>query len=80
MSAATQNLFGSAEIPHTRLVKDVPVPDYVGFRQIVVTGPPCSGKSTLVEKLGGWPEEAYIDLAMNRWWQNSAFTFRPWDI
>ncbi|MFC1681242.1 serine/threonine protein phosphatase [Pseudomonadota bacterium] len=80
MSAATQELFESAEVTNTREVKGVLVPDYVGFRQIVVTGPPCSGKSTLVENLGGWPEEAYIDLALNKWWQSTAFTFRPREI
>jgi hypothetical protein len=80
MAAATQELFESAEIATTRSVKGVLVPDYVGFRQIVVTGPPCSGKSTLLESLGGWPEEGYIDLAMDNWWQSSAFTFRPREI
>lgn len=80
MAAATQELFESVEIATTRSVKGVLVPDYVGFRQIVVTGPPCSGKSTLVESLGGWPEEGYIDLAMNNWWQSSAFTYRPREI
>ncbi len=80
MTASKQKIFSSIEVADTQLIKDVLVPKTVAFRQIVVTGPPCSGKSTLVEKLGGWPEEGYIDLASKRWWQSRIFTFRPREI
>lgn len=80
MATTTHNLVSSSEVTHTRSIKGLLVPDSVGFRQIVVTGPPCSGKSTLVEKLGGWPDEGYIDLAARQWWQSSIFTFRPREI
>ena len=75
-----REIFSSREVADTRSIKGVLVPSAVAFRQIVVTGPPCSGKSTLVEKMGGWPEEGYIDLAMKRWWQARLFTFRPRQI
>ena len=75
-----RELFSSAEVPDTQSIKGVLVPGSVSFRQIIVTGPPCSGKSTLVQKLGGWPEEAYIDLTLKKWWQNRIFTFRPREI
>lgn len=80
MATATQQFFASTEVADTHSVKGVLIPDDVGFRQIVVTGPPCSGKSSLVEKLGGWPEEGYVDLSQLRWWQSSTFTFRPREI
>lgn len=80
MATPTQSMFSSIEIADTRSIKDVSVPSSVKFRQIVVTGPPCSGKSTLVEKLGGWPEEGYVDLATAKWWQNRIFTFRPREV
>lgn len=80
MTTSTQKIFSSIEITDTRSIKGVLVPGAVAFRQIVVTGPPCSGKSSLVEKLGGWPEEGYIDLAQKKWWQSSIFTFRPREI
>ena len=80
MATSTQNIFSSIEIADTRSIKGVLVPSAVAFRQIVVTGPPCSGKSTLVGKLGGWSEEGYIDLAQKKWWQSSIFTFRPREI
>ena len=80
MVIPTNSTFSSIEIAETRLIRNVLVPSFIKFRQIVVTGPPCSGKSKLVERLGGWPEEGYIDLAMKKWWQNRIFTFRPREV
>ena len=34
--------------------KGVAYPRGVRFRDIIITGPPSSGKSSLVQKLGGW--------------------------
>lgn len=52
----------------------------VSFRQIIVTGPPASGKSELVKSLGGWPEEGYLDLAQKGWWRSRILTFRPREV
>lgn len=70
----------SAEIENVDWVKGIAFPHSVHFHQIIVTGPPCSGKSTLVQKLGGWPEEGYIDLASNNWWRSRVLTFRPREV
>lgn len=60
-------------------IRGVAVPADVAFRQIIVTGPPASGKSTLLTRLGGWPEEGYLDLA-ERWWHQRLLTFRPREV
>jgi len=60
-------------------IRGVAVPADVGFRQIIVTGPPASGKSTLLTRLGGWPEEGFLDLA-ERWWHQRLLTFRPREV
>jgi hypothetical protein len=61
-------------------IKGVAVPRGVRFRQLIVTGPPGSGKSSLIQKLGGWPEEGCIDLAMDHWWRNRVLAFRPREV
>jgi hypothetical protein len=50
------------------------------FRRIIVTGPPCSGKTTLMNALKGRSEEGYLDLAQKCWWLNPLLTYRPREV
>ena len=70
----------SVEVKAVDWIKGVAVPRGVRFRQIIVTGPPCSGKSSLIQKLGGWPEEGCIDIAQNNWWRSRVLAFRPREV
>lgn len=63
-----------------RYFKGVSFPAGMKFRQLLVTGPPGCGKTRLINKVGGWPEEGYIDLTLNHWWRAQSLTFRPREV
>ncbi len=67
-------------VPNTRQVRGIDLPVGVGFRKLIVTGPPGSGKSTMVEALGGFPQEGYVDLAMKNWWLSPCLHHRPREV
>jgi hypothetical protein len=58
-------------------VRGVAFPTKVRFRQIVIVGPPGTGKSTLLTQVGGWPDEGYVDLTSDRWWASKSLAIRP---
>ncbi|MBF0587784.1 MAG: serine/threonine protein phosphatase [Magnetococcales bacterium] len=66
--------------PRTREIRGVDLPEGVGFRKLIVTGPPGSGKSTQVERLGGIPQEGYVDLTQNHWWRSPCLHHRPREV
>ena len=82
MPSLPQGLPGLILEPVTNLhaFRKVPVAKSVRFNQIIITGPPGAGKSTFVRQIGGWPEEGYVDLAMNGWWRAQALAVRPREV
>ena len=70
-------LLKSVEVEDLTVIKGIRFPRDEKFRQIIITGPPCSGKTTLINALGGWPQEGYVDLAQKSWWRSAVFTYRP---
>lgn len=69
-----------APIEELQDINGVAFPKEPKFRQFLITGPPGSGKSTLVGKMHGWPYEGYIDLSTSYWWRIRELTFRPREI
>lgn len=61
-------------------IHGIELPIGLKFRQLIVTGPPGSGKSKLISLLHGWPNEGYLDLTRNDWWRDQTLTYRPREI
>lgn len=61
-------------------LKGIAFPSDVRFRQILVTGPPGAGKSTMIRRLGGWSEEGYLDISRKYWWRSEMLSVRPREI
>ena len=61
-------------------IKGVFFPAGMKFRQLIVTGPPGSGKTRMINKIGGWPEEGFIDLTLKGWWRAQPLSLRPREV
>ena len=72
--------FASEAIADLQSFNGVSYPLGVRFRQLLVTGPPGSGKSTRVAQIKGWPEEGGIDLSAPRWWTSRDLAVRPREV
>lgn len=68
------------EITDIQYIHGVAFPADVKFRQLLITGAPGSGKTTIINKIGGWSEEGYIDLSLNNWWKSRVLAMRPREV
>ncbi len=68
------------EFGDVRSIRGLVFPAKVAFRELIITGPPGSGKTSEVQAIGGWPEEGFLDLGENRWWRSRTLSFRPREV
>jgi len=67
-------------IKEVQLIRGVQIPVGLEFRQLIVTGPPGSGKTYYINRIRGWPNEGYLDLTQKGWWRNRSLIYRPREI
>ena len=60
--------------------KGVPHPAKMNRDSWIVVGPPGSGKSHLIQKIGGYSGEVAIDISEKKWWGVEPLTHRPREI
>ncbi|MGN7612488.1 serine/threonine protein phosphatase [Magnetococcales bacterium HHB-1] len=71
--------FRTRPIKDLQIIKEVPFPARVKFRQLAITGPPGAGKSQLIKQIGGWIGEGYLDLT-SPWWRLQTLAVRPREV
>lgn len=60
--------------------KGILYPAKMKFGSWIVVGPPGSGKSYLMDRIGGYPGEVGIDISEKKWWAAEPLTHRPREI
>ena len=68
------------EITDTVDFKGIPFPSQIDIRKLIVTGPPGSGKTTVLTAIGGWLEEGYLDISSAHWWKSFILDRKPREL
>ena len=68
------------EFAEIKEIHGVFFPKYLDEHKLIISGPPGSGKSTILSKIRGWSEEGYIDISSKNWWRMPTLTYRPREL
>ncbi|MBF0311369.1 MAG: serine/threonine protein phosphatase [Magnetococcales bacterium] len=77
---AASSFLDTRAVSQTREVRGVILPAGVVVSRLVVTGPPGCGKTSLIDRLRGWPGEVCLDLTSNLWWRSPALNHCPREV
>lgn len=67
-------------ITEINIINGVPFPKDVDIHKLIITGPPGSGKTTIIENIRGWPEEGYLDISSKDWWKSPILAHKPREL
>ena len=65
------------EVEAVKMINGIPFPEDVNRGRLIISGPPGSGKTTILNAIKGWPEEGYIDISAPNWWKAPVLTNFP---
>jgi len=68
------------DIKDLKLIKGIAFPGWLEKKKLVITGPPGCGKTTILNAIGGWPEEGYLDISSKEWWKSPNLVQRPREL
>lgn len=66
--------------PEIKWINGIPFPKNLDKGKLIISGPPGTGKSTIIRQLKGWPEEGYLDISSHAWWTSPSMAYRPREL
>ncbi|MDX2504773.1 MAG: GAF domain-containing protein [Gammaproteobacteria bacterium] len=75
-----EDTFKTEKIKPLEKRKGIHFPAFLETKKLIITGPPGCGKTTILNAIGGWPEEGYLDISSKEWWKSPILQQRPREL
>lgn len=63
-----------------KTVNGIQFPNDLDIHKLIISGPPGSGKTTILKSIKGWPEEGYLDISSKDWWKSPNLAHKPREL